>query len=427
MSIKSKELREQRGALVAKAQSILRQDKISVEDRATYDRTMTAAEALVPQIQAEERSEVESVYETRHIVDNYGARHESKREAEYRRAFIKHCRVGMDRLSVEDRARLVEHRDTDAYGQSAGSQSISYTTGPEGGFLVPAGFQYEIDQRMKYYAKMLDGAVCRVITTATGAILPFPTGDDTSNIGSLISENTQVSEVPVVLGSVNLSSYIFTTNVVRVSNALLQDSAFGLDAYLLDRFAERMGRAMELYATTGNGSSQPTGFITAILAQGKNTPVVAAGSNANDGLGQAAWSTIGTNDLINLVGSVDPSYRQGGKFVMHDGTLTVIKRLLDKYGRPIWLPGLAVDAPDTILGYPVVVDQSMAQVAASTNPAVVAFGDFSHFVIRRVKDLSVVRLAERYADYFQTGFLGFSRMDSNLIQPYALNLLQSHS
>jgi HK97 family phage major capsid protein len=207
----------------------------------------------------------------------------------------------------------------------------------------------------------------------------------------------------------------------------LQDSAFGLDAYLLDRFAERMGRAMELYATTGNGSSQPTGFITAILAQGKNTPVVAAGSNANDGLGQAAWSTIGTNDLINLVGSVDPSYRQGGKFVMHDGTLTVIKRLLDKYGRPIWLPGLAVDAPDTILGYPVVVDQSMAQVAASTNPAVVAFGDFSHFVIRRVKDLSVVRLAERYADYFQTGFLGFSRMDSNLIQPYALNLLQSHS
>jgi HK97 family phage major capsid protein len=417
MSVKSKELREQRGALVTKAQAILRQDKISIEDRATYDSTMSAAEALVPQIQAEERTEAESLYETRSIRDSYGARHESKREQEYRMAFFRHCRVGMDRLSNADRSLLVEHRDTDNSGQFAGTQSISYTEGSAGGFLDPAGF---------HYAPVLDGNICRVVTTASGAIMPWPTGDDTSNIGSILAENTQVSEVPVVLGTINFGAFKFTTNVIRVSVELLQDSAFGLDAYLMDRFAERIGRAMELYATTGNGSGQPTGIITAALANGSPV-VVGAGSNANDGLGQAAYSTIGTNDIYSLIGAVDPSYRQAGKFMLNDTTLTVIKKLLDKYGRPIWQDSLSESSPGTIAGYKYVVNQSMAVPAASTNPVSVVFGDLNHFVIRRVKDLSVVRLSERYADYGQVGFLGFSRMDSNLVRPQAVALLQQHS
>jgi hypothetical protein len=37
--------------------------------------------------------------------------------------------------------------------------------------------------------------------------------------------------------------------------------------------------------------------------------------------------------------------------MLNDTSLKVIKQLLDKYGRPIWVPGLAVNAPDTILGY----------------------------------------------------------------------------
>jgi HK97 family phage major capsid protein len=45
--------------------------------------------------------------------------------------------------------------------------------------------------------------------------------------------------------------------------------------------------------------------------------------------------------------------------MLNDTSLKVIKSLLDKYGRPIWLPGLAVNAPDTILGYLYVINQSM--------------------------------------------------------------------
>ena len=99
MSVKSVQLREERAGLVSKAQAILRQDKISVSDRETYDRHMQAAEALVPQIQNEERNSVETVYETRHVIDNFGARRESKAEQEYRMSFVRAMRLGLDRLS----------------------------------------------------------------------------------------------------------------------------------------------------------------------------------------------------------------------------------------------------------------------------------------------------------------------------------------
>jgi HK97 family phage major capsid protein len=45
----------------------------------------------------------------------------------------------------------------------------------------------------------------------------------------------------------------------------------------------------------------------------------------------------------------------------------------------------------------------------------VLFGDFSKYVIRRALNPVLMRLNERYAEYFQTGFVMFERWDSDLI------------
>ncbi|MGB0002457.1 MAG: phage major capsid protein [Candidatus Acidiferrales bacterium] len=76
-----------------------------------------------------------------------------------------------------------------------------------------------------------------------------------------------------------------------------------------------------------------------------------------------------------------PSYRRGAKYMLTDTSLKVIKQLLDKYGRPIWVPGLAVNAPDTILGYNYVINQNMPQEAADANIAL--FGDMKSFKIQQ--------------------------------------------
>ena len=86
--------------------------------------------------------------------------------------------------------------------------------------------------------------------------------------------------------------------------------------------------------------------------------------------------------------------------------------LLDKFGRPIWLPGIAVNAPERV-GYPYVINQSMPTIAP--NAVTLLFGDLQKFIIRKVRDMQVIRLVERYADFGQVGFIAFSRVDSNLV------------
>ena len=113
--------------------------------------------------------------------------------------------------------------------------------------------------------------------------------------------------------------------------------------------------------------------------------------------------------------------------MFHDNTLKLIKQLLDKYGRPLWLPGIAANAPDTINGYPYVINQSMPTIAASANTML--FGSLQKFIMRRVKDLSILRLDERFAEVGQVAFIAFSRIDSRLVDAgtHPICYLQQHS
>jgi HK97 family phage major capsid protein len=411
----SKVLREQRAKLVNDAQAILRQNEISATDRNKFDRMMADADEMKNRIdQMEARSAVEDDLKAGKYssVDRYDARYESAEERSVRRDFQNYLRTGD--VSPALNKRKAEYRGTDSQGQAAGSQSISYTAGAAGGYFVPAGFVYDVDVATKYYAPLMNGSAFRILETATGAVLPYPTSNDTSQSASLLAENTQAVEDPLTMGQVTFGAFKYTSKVVRVSLELLQDSAFDFGAFLTDQFGIRFGRAYERDFTTGaGGGNAPTGILTALNLL--DLPeVVAQGANANSGnAGDTGANSIGTVDLTELEHAVDPTYRSRGKWMFHDQTLRQLKQLLDKFGRPIWLPGIAVNAPDTLYGYPYVINQQMPQIAP--NAPTVLFGDLTKFIIRKVREMSVLRLVERYADFGQVGFIAFSRVDSNLV------------
>jgi HK97 family phage major capsid protein len=175
------------------------------------------------------------------------------------------------------------------------------------------------------------------------------------------------------------------------------------------QFAVRLARGLNPYLTTGLGSAsnQPMGIITAATASGQT---VIGDDNATT---PDPTTQVGYTDLVNLEHSVDPNYRVNGKFMFHDTTLRYIKSLRDRYGRPLWVPGVATNAPDSILGHQYLCNNDMQTLA--TKNKTVLFGDISKFTIRRVKELAVLRLVERFADYGQIAFLGFARYDSQLL------------
>lgn len=463
---KAKELREKRGKIAADMTVLLSEGTLDAEKRQKFDAMDAEQKQLkadIDRIEANEVLEAELRGSNRPNNEQVGRRpgelSKEERDKEYRKVFFRAMKQGHVRgdyntgivrwtgdpnpdkqfLDEYRSQRLIEIRD-----QEAGTQSISYTQGAAGGYFVPAGFVYDVEIATKYFCPMADGSVIRILETATGNVLPYPTNNDTNEAWTIIGEASQVvdqGQTPnystpgttpsgqpgnLTMGVVNFGAWKGSTGLVRVSLELLQDSAFDLEDFLKNAFAVRLGRGYEYYLTRGSGVNQPTGILTAVVASGVS-PVIATGSATNDGSSNTGANSIGTNDLIALEHSVDPSYRRGGKFLLNDSTLKTVKQLLDKYGRPLWVPGIAVNAPDTILGYEYVINQSMPSIAAAANT--VLFGSLQKFIMRKVRDLGVLRLDERFADYGEVAFIGFSRIDSNLVDAgtHPIGYLQQHS
>jgi HK97 family phage major capsid protein len=418
-------LREKRGKLAHDMNAIMRQEVITAADRIRWAKMDDESVDLARQIEADERSaRIEANHEA---IDRERFRsYELPKDKAHRIAFDHFLRRGLLSLTPEERSLVIERRDT--FGDmSAGTQSITASAGTSGGYLVPVGFVYDIDQALKYFCPFVDAGTFGQLNTATGALLPYPTDNDTSNEAASLAENTSDTDQGVSIGVVNFGAYKYTSHIIRVSTELMQDSAFDIQNYLAQKIGIRFGRGYETAFTVGSGSAQPTGIVTAVLASGA-TPVVATGSSSNDGTG-ASNATVGSNDLVALEHSVDPLYRKSAAFVLHDQSLKKIKQLLDKYGRPLWLPGLASNAPDTILGYPYVINQAMSQIGTAGGGGVVLFGDLKKFIVRQVRPYQILRLDERYAEYGQTGFIAFSRVDSNLVDAgtHPINSLSQHS
>jgi len=295
--------------------------------------------------------------------------------------------------------------------------------------LVPQGFMQELEIALKWYGDMLN--VGTILETSTGQPLPYPTMNDTTIVGEWVGESQAVTgaavgtSVDIPVSNILLGAWKASTKMVHVSLELLQDSAFNPESFVKDAFAIRLGRLLNTAFTKGNGSGQPYGIIPQAFCSSTYDPthpeqavqVVIGDDNAT---APDPTTQVGYIDLITLEHSVDKAYRRGAKFMMHDTTVAFLKSLKDKYGRPLWGNGggFASPVPETILGYPYAINNDMDQLG-HTSPATarntVAFGRLDKYLIRRVKDLAVLKLVERFAEYGQVAFIGFARYDGNLL------------
>ena len=437
-----KEKREKRGAIAAQMAALCATSPMTDEQRAQFAALDTEQASLLTEIQSEERAAALVAETTTTVRPPNGAiegqqQTQQQREADterYMAAWRSYMKNGLEAtqyqrgVKPEDRDILFRHRQqvggVEARDMGEGGPPFGAYPGSTTGFFVPVGFVNKVESAMKWFGDML--GVATVMETATGQPLPFPTDNDTGTIGELVGENSPVSTADVSLGQITFGAFKFSTKMVKVSMELLQDSAFDLDSFLAQKFGMRLGRILNNKFTVGAGTTEPTGIVTAAtvgLGQG-TTPAIFGDDNA---VSPDPTQQVGYIDLTNVTHSVDKAYRPYGKFMMHDLTLRYIKTLKDKYGHPLWVPGMAVGAPDTILGYAYSINNDMAQLGASNKTVI--FGDLTKYLIRRVKDLSILRLTERYAELGQVAFIGFARYDGNLLDAgtHPVKFIQQHS
>ncbi len=422
MAQKIKELREKNQKLVADARAKLDEIKDDTaaerakEIEAEYDKIMAEVDKNDEEIKTlEEREKRRIDLEAREAELNrpdprrpsgqpeqHGDRDVETDRNDRRSAFHAYLRYGASGMSQEQRALLVRA----PIESRANNQSSQ--VGVDGGYLVPAQMRTDVVISMKAYGPMMDSAIVREINTDTGGDIPWPTMDDTSNEGRQIEENVQVSLAEIQFGSKTLKAYKFTSDVVLVPSELLQDAAVDIETLIRNAMAERIGRIGNRKLTTGTGANTPLGIVTG----------AASGATA------ASSTAILFDDVISLEHAVDPAYRAAAtcRFQMNDNTLKAIRKLKDGEGRYIWQPAdMKAGLPNNIDGYPYSVNQVMADISSGNKSMI--FGDHNRYVRRMVNQFSIRRLVERYADYDQVGFIGFTRFDGTLIDAGAVKAL----
>lgn len=436
MDPKVKELRQSRAALISEMHDLTEKTGFPEESQKRWKDLDGQQKALETQIRAiedtaklqEEMSKVQAPPQAQpgaSLEDRGGApsfetaekQYRDKLESkEYRQSFFNWVRLGDNNMKQSDRS-LLQQTANEARTYSGLSTS---TGGDAAGYVIPIGFQRELEVKMKAYGRMLDNV--RILTTSTGNTLDWPTVDDTANSGEYVAEAQAVSQLNPSFGQVQYFAYLASSKQVLMSVQLLQDSAFDLEAFLTEAFAIRLGRIINNKLTLGNGSGVPTGLVYSIQNDAVPNVVNATGSNSNDGItGSTEANSVGSDDLDNLISAVDPAYRPSAKFMMHWKTIDFLRKLKDKYGRPLWVASLAVGEPDRIFGYPFDWNADMDTVAAGKYP--ILFGDFSKYIYRRVSAMTVVRYNELYMPNHQIGFQAFERNDGKRLQPAAFSLL----
>ncbi len=337
---------------------------------------------------------------------------QTEADRKYAAAFSSYLRRGLNLtqnsrgISAEERAILYEGQRVFGELRDLGLGNQGAFPGSTAGFLAPMGFFDQVTSAERFYGPMLDTST--IHDMQSGAQMAFPSDNDTIVAGELLDEFQPTTEADVPADQVTLGAYIFSSKLVKVNLALVNDAGFPLEAYLTDRFGIRLARAINPFLTNGTGIKQPTGLITVA-----STGATAVGAFSNDGA--SAANSVGSDDIVNLELSVDPAYRIGAQYMMHPDTLASLKRLKDKNGRPIYSLGEG----NMVNGYSVQLNPSMDQLqtAPSSPPVIrktVAFGRLSRYVVRRAP-LVVLRLAERGFEYNQVWYLAFHRVDGNLM------------
>lgn len=282
------------------------------------------------------------------------------------------------------------------------NNALQVGTDSEGGYLVPDEFERTLVEALE--EENFFRSIATVINTSSGdRKIPVVASKGEA---SWIDEEGAFPESDDAFGQVSISAYKVAT-MLKVSDELLNDSAFNLEAYISKEFGRRIGSKEEEAFFVGDGSGKPTGIF--------NTT-----GGASDGV-TTSGAGITFDDVMDLFYAVKSGYRKKAVWVLNDTTVKALRKLKDNNGNYIWQPSVQAGQPDMILNCPYHTSSYVPELGAGKK--VMAFGDFSYYWIADRQGRSFKRLNELFAANGQVGFLASQRVDGKLILPEAVKAM----
>jgi len=296
-------------------------------------------------------------------------------------------------------------------------KALAGTTDAAGGYAVPEEIDAEIGRLLTAISPIraianvvrVGSAGYRKLVTAGGT----PSGWVSETAGRPETATPNFIEVAPPFGELYANP--------AASQAMLDDSAFDVEAWLAQEIATEFARAEGSAFVGGSGINRPKGFLAgATSAQGDSSRPFGTLQYLATGAAGGFGANPGDR-LIDLVQSLRPPYRQGASFVMNSATASAIRKFKTVDGAFLWQPGLAAGQPDVLLGYPVVEAEDMPDVGADSLS--IAFGNFRvGYLIAERTETQILR--DPYTNKPFVHFYATKRIGGQVANSEAIKLLK---
>lgn len=345
---------------------------------------------------------------SKQIVEEHGEKFSEKTLAaistkSYRDAFWKGIKQGVHALSSNELKTLAEGNDGD------------------GGTTVPVQFLAKLIEKKATPTRIAE-RVSRFQTNSDKLEIPrivydtddiYTTGMRVTWTGETSSSSAHQATTPD-FGNVVIPIHKASMSM-DVTEDLLNDSAFGLESWIVNKFAETKALLYDNMILNGNGIGQPAGILR--NPAGDNQPAVIVSGSA---------AAVTADGLVDQAYAVPEQYDENCVWVLNKTkTGRAIAKLKDSsnrylFGKGSQDDGIASARPKELLGYPYLYSGFMPDPGANTFPTI--FGDLrGYYFIERMM-FSIMILNEIKALEGKKVIYGRVRIGGQVAEPWRLKI-----
>lgn len=307
---------------------------------------------------------------------------------EYRTALIDYLRNG-SHASRESFKALQEYR------------SMNTSTNEKGGYLVDTTTLNKVTESKFTFGAIY--AICNKLKTQSGNPISWAVSKEGVTRGVIIGEEQNHGKADTKFGTEVLGAHKISSQIILVSDELIMDAYIDIPSYITRIARRRVTLGIDYYIINGTGTNQPSGLLIQIPNSMRTEVDLTAAAVGSQGYYSAIY-----DGFIDLIHKVDAAYRSAGSYyiAVNDKTVATLKKWKDANGNPIYVRDVTRDWPESIFGWPLVIDNQLPDLGV--NGAAIA-GDFNAVIVREAGDMVVKRLDELYAETGQVGFLAWQR------------------
>lgn len=255
------------------------------------------------------------------------------------------------------------------------AKAMSVGSDPAGGYVVHDVMSSGMTRIMSEISPIY--RLARKISLSTGSGFEEPI-DRESAAASWVGEQTARTETDTPqLGSLNIPLHEIYA-MPKVTQKLLDVASINVLDWLTGKVGETFGEREGAAFHDGDGVAKPRGILTYPTATTADATRpwgtfqhIATGVSA--GFPVSSTTVNPADVLVDVTMSLKAQYRNGAAWLMNRLTAGAVRKLKDSEGRHVWVDSLVQGQPAMLLGFPVVIDESMPDLAASSLS--IAFGN----------------------------------------------------